>query len=231
MAFHMLNAQDIIVTKQSTRIDAKIVEVSNTEIRYKKASNPDGPTFVMPTSEVSSILYANGEVQQISQAQQSAAQPQEELAASGNDSYLLYRKGAAIVSSKSDPYEMPDLKRILGTEKYDEYDSAKGHYARASVAIAFGWIDMSLGFGFLGWGLDVYEESLVLVGELLLAAADVLLPVGYIVRGVNAGKISRIAEGYNASHNRGSELSLSMSPTLMNNHGQVAPGVGLTLRF
>lgn len=59
----MLHAQDVIITRQSERIDAKILEVSESEIRYKKQNNPDGPTFVLSTAKVASILYANGEVQ------------------------------------------------------------------------------------------------------------------------------------------------------------------------
>ena len=56
-------AQDIIVTKQSERIDAKILEVSPSEIKYKKASNPDGPTFILPRSKVASVVYMDGEVE------------------------------------------------------------------------------------------------------------------------------------------------------------------------
>lgn len=56
-------AQDVIVTRQSERIDAKILEVSETEIRYKKQNNLDGPTFVLSTDKVASILYSNGDVQ------------------------------------------------------------------------------------------------------------------------------------------------------------------------
>ncbi|HIZ85561.1 MAG TPA: hypothetical protein IAC04_03625, partial [Candidatus Coprenecus stercoravium] len=41
------SAQDIIVLKNSERIDAKIVNVSSTEISYKKASYLDGPTFTL----------------------------------------------------------------------------------------------------------------------------------------------------------------------------------------
>ena len=55
-------AGDIIVLTNSTRIDAKILEVSDTEIKYKKISNLEGPTFVLKTNQISSIVYENGEV-------------------------------------------------------------------------------------------------------------------------------------------------------------------------
>ena len=56
-------AQDIIVTKQSERIDAKILEISPKEVRYKRLDNPDGPTYVLPKENVASVVYANGGVE------------------------------------------------------------------------------------------------------------------------------------------------------------------------
>lgn len=55
-------AQDVIVCKDSKRIDAVIMEVSLGEVKYKKQGSPNGPTFVLPLSEVNTILYADGEV-------------------------------------------------------------------------------------------------------------------------------------------------------------------------
>lgn len=57
-----LFAQDVIVTADAKKIEAKILEVSKTEIKYKEHDNPDGPTFVLGTNEISSIIYANGKV-------------------------------------------------------------------------------------------------------------------------------------------------------------------------
>lgn len=59
----LLTAQDVIVTKTSEKIEAKIIEVSNTEVKYKKTDFLDGPTFIIQISEISSIIYANGDVQ------------------------------------------------------------------------------------------------------------------------------------------------------------------------
>ncbi|MBQ0082491.1 MAG: hypothetical protein KBT41_04335 [bacterium] len=56
-------AEDIIILKSSNKIEAIIQEVSKNEIKYKKASNANGPTFTISTSEVSSIVYSNGDVQ------------------------------------------------------------------------------------------------------------------------------------------------------------------------
>ena len=61
--FGTLHAQDIIITKDAQKIEAKILEVSGSEIKYKKQSNLEGPTFILGVEELNSIIYANGEVQ------------------------------------------------------------------------------------------------------------------------------------------------------------------------
>ena len=55
-------AQDIIVTKDAQKIEAKILEVSTTEIRYKEFDYQDGPTFILSTDEIATITYGNGKV-------------------------------------------------------------------------------------------------------------------------------------------------------------------------
>lgn len=55
-------AQDIIITNKAQKIDAKILEASASEIKYKKIDNIDGPTYTLHTDEINSIIYANGKV-------------------------------------------------------------------------------------------------------------------------------------------------------------------------
>lgn len=56
-----VTAQDIITTKDGDDILAKILEVTTTELKYKKYSNPDGPTFTISKSDVLIVRYENGE--------------------------------------------------------------------------------------------------------------------------------------------------------------------------
>ena len=55
-------AQDIIVTTDAKKIDAKILEVSKSEIRYKELDNLEGPTYILSTNDIVTIIYANGKV-------------------------------------------------------------------------------------------------------------------------------------------------------------------------
>lgn len=59
----MTFAQDVIIKRDATRIEATIMEVSSSEVRYKDFTNQSGPTFVLSTDEISTILYKNGNVQ------------------------------------------------------------------------------------------------------------------------------------------------------------------------
>lgn len=58
-----LRAQDMIVLRnaQAEEIAAKVLEVNETHIRYRKFSNPDGPVYTLGRSEVFFIRYENGE--------------------------------------------------------------------------------------------------------------------------------------------------------------------------
>lgn len=58
-----VNAQDLIITSDSQKIEAVIIEVSDDAIKYKKFTNQSGPAFVIKPEKISSIIYQNGEVQ------------------------------------------------------------------------------------------------------------------------------------------------------------------------
>ncbi len=54
-------AQDLIVKTDATKVEAKVTEITPDAVRYKRFSNPDGPTYVVPLADISYIQYANGE--------------------------------------------------------------------------------------------------------------------------------------------------------------------------
>lgn len=63
-----ISAQDIIILKDFKRIDAKIEEVSEETVKYKKTNNLEGPSFVINKSLISTIIYANGEAEVVNVA-------------------------------------------------------------------------------------------------------------------------------------------------------------------
>jgi len=68
-----VSALDTIVLQNGNFIDAKIEEITPTEIKYRRADNLNGPLIIINKSEVLSIKYENGTVEVInSQGQQPA---------------------------------------------------------------------------------------------------------------------------------------------------------------
>lgn len=53
-------AQDKMYKRNGDILEVKVKEVSNKEISYKRASNADGPTYIIGKNEVERIEYENG---------------------------------------------------------------------------------------------------------------------------------------------------------------------------
>ena len=54
-----LQAQDIITKRSGEKLEAKVLEVSTSEIKYKRFNNLEGPTYVVAKGEVMLIQYAD----------------------------------------------------------------------------------------------------------------------------------------------------------------------------
>lgn len=54
-------AQDVIVKTDEAKVEAKVTEITPQELRYKRFSNIEGPTYVLPLTDIWYIQYANGE--------------------------------------------------------------------------------------------------------------------------------------------------------------------------
>lgn len=59
--FTHIAAQDVIVKRDGSTILSKVLEVNTSDIKYKKFSNPKGPTYTINKSEIMSINYENGD--------------------------------------------------------------------------------------------------------------------------------------------------------------------------
>lgn len=55
------SAQDMIVKKDGTVIQAKVMKVGTSEVDYKKWSNQNGPQYSIAVADILAINYQNGE--------------------------------------------------------------------------------------------------------------------------------------------------------------------------
>ena len=53
-------AQDVITLTTGNTISALVQEVGNTEVKYKRFDNPNGPNYTLNISDIYIISYANG---------------------------------------------------------------------------------------------------------------------------------------------------------------------------
>lgn len=67
-------AQDVIVKHDGSTILSKVTEIGTTEVKYKKFSNQNGPTYTILKTDIQAINYENGDKDTFADAQQSAAQ-------------------------------------------------------------------------------------------------------------------------------------------------------------
>lgn len=63
-----VSAQDIITKTDDSSMAVKVVEITATTVKYKKYSNPDGPLYNIPISDIKAITYQNGTVEKFNEA-------------------------------------------------------------------------------------------------------------------------------------------------------------------
>jgi len=85
-------AQDVIETKDSKLIVAKVLDVSEQEVSYKMFNNQDGPTFHLATEQLLRIVFQNGTEYRFEPGgnshRLSADAPLHELVADGNHVFI-----------------------------------------------------------------------------------------------------------------------------------------------
>jgi hypothetical protein len=57
---HLGFSQDLITYKNGKEVSGKVIEITGTEIKFRKAENPEGPIYTALRSEMFSIAYENG---------------------------------------------------------------------------------------------------------------------------------------------------------------------------
>lgn len=207
-------AADIIVTTKSEKLEVKILEISSTEIRYKKTSNLEGPTFVISTNDVNTILFENGEVQVIEHAapvqpQTQQAYPQTQQAYPQTQPYGYSRQpaygqpygypmsGSAVpgyIMRQGEHYSINGQPIVLQDFLYANCPVAYDYWRKNLIMESVGWGALGAGIPLFIWGaciLGYYDDSevgigLTVAGAALLATGVPLATVGHIRRARNS---------------------------------------------
>jgi len=109
-------AQDIIVTKDSKRIDAKVMEININDVRYIDWDNQDGPIYTILKSEIASIIYRSGKVETFLQAAQPTAPAKQYLEAPLGMTYSRFK-------SMSDGEQLNYFEKNVGGNIYKNFQA------------------------------------------------------------------------------------------------------------
>jgi len=55
-----LSSPDLILLTNGEQVEGFVIEIGDTDVRYKKAGNPNGPSYTMKQASIYKIKYANG---------------------------------------------------------------------------------------------------------------------------------------------------------------------------
>lgn len=110
-------AEDIIVLKDGEIVKSCVIEINKTEVKYKKISNPNGPTYCIEKNDVLAITYSNGEKETFSKedfnkATDSSPRYFEAIPSSNNDSLISLYNSSTIKHKK----KLPNDKKVKLTD-------------------------------------------------------------------------------------------------------------------
>ena len=227
VTFVPLYAQDIIVTHESERIDVNVIEVSETEVKYKKADNPDGPTFVLSTSKIASIIYKNGDVQTFKQ--QVVQQKSGSVTTVRDAADIVFVPGQKIEwSDKRNKYYYGNIEldetlyrdflKLTCPDAYKQYSYGNGMVWTGAIA---GGLLVGMGFGLL---IPARTDGIIIAGSVL---SGVGLISGVTLICVGAKKANKSLNTFNIQC--ASSLHANVPMTLQ--FGVTSNGLGLALNF
>lgn len=230
-------AQDIIVTRDAKRIEAKILEVSSSEIKYKEFNNQSGPTFVLTSAEINTIIYQNGTVKVFDQPKQQAPA----YGNSASQAAAVSAPAGAPITKSDDFYYMGEQRMTEDqyvafiqkncTQAYDAFKSGEKLQKTGWKLFASGLPILSVGAILYGVGLGVgqaeRDEDIILgcgiPGAILLGVGSGLTVASIPCIVVGSVKKNNSHEVYNASCARPTALEFNINAK--------GTGIGFAMKF
>ncbi|WP_147294243.1 hypothetical protein [Pontibacter diazotrophicus] len=110
LLLQLVQAQDIITKRTGEKVEAKVLEISTLEVKYKLFTNLEGPTYVVPKSEIMLIQYPDNtsetfELNEAAPVVALASADAEAPAASKATALQLYNQGQTDAITYYDGYK------------------------------------------------------------------------------------------------------------------------------
>ncbi|MCL2074768.1 MAG: hypothetical protein FWH18_12670 [Marinilabiliaceae bacterium] len=195
-------AQDVIVTKDAKKINAKVTEVNIDNVRYINFDNLEGPVYTISKSDIHVIIYQNGLVD-IFETENSE---NVEIATSQDKTITIASSHNEIIVNE-DPFITKSPKELLvemsanNPALYASYLSANQKATNGGILIGLGAISTMLGIGMFATADASNVGDRVLMGYTSLFMGEVFFGVGIPIRIVGVQRRNRILKNYSQEQN------------------------------
>ena len=244
------SAQDVITKKNGEDIKAKVLEIDNSNVKYKLFDEPNGVTYTMPKSQILMIRYESGR----NEVFNTASAPNYGYGATNREPAEGIRAGMKYKELKH-IYHYGDWHSGLG----DKHNPALmgvcswlipglGQMISGEVGRGFGWLGGAVGCSVLmgiGAGVNAdayyydgydsyYDEGAAIAGSVLLLAGSLALLTVDICAIVDACRVAKVRNMYEQDlrkMNYSFELHPSVDYIRMANGVQPTAGLTLAMKF
>ena len=218
------NMRDVVYLKNGGITKGIIIEQVPNETL--KIQTTDGSVFVYKFSEISKIT-------------KESLQPDANNVTSTNQNYSVQdgsiersRGNIKYVNGRS--LTDNEVLALVGQDRFETYVGGRAQRAMGQSFTTWGWVDFGVGTAFMVVGIVADIYALYYSGAICVTTSNILLPVGYVFRGIGSSRINWVCDDYNEQRNH---TSLHVAPSLMRlspmpgMNGQVAWGATVSLSF
>ena len=206
----IISAQDIITKNDGTDIQAKVMEVEQSQIKYKKFSNLEGPTYIISVSDILMITYENGEREMYNTdtaVEKKSSLPQ---------GVMTYNSWSGKVSVGGVTIEDEMLDRYFSPDDFQLFKSGKKVSTVGSILAFAGALPFGYSIGYMAAAGETDETNLA-----LLIGGGAVMVTGIVVSSLGGKKMKKAMANYNSA--------LTFQPEF--HFGATTNGIGLAVVF
>ena len=190
-------AQDVITKRNGDEIMARVLEITQNEIKYKKFDNQTGPTFTLSISDIFMIRYENGTKDVFG----TATATQKPVSQNQNYDRNVTTNQNAQVAYKPNFFNMSDREQAQFLEINDPELYRKFHSGMVLRGVGKGlsipgWILFGLGGVATIVGIVDEDEELIVNGATVIGGGFGFLIPSWIFSGIGNGLKNSAREEY-----------------------------------
>ena len=218
-------SQDVITTKTGEKIQAKIIEVSDENVSYRRYHDQQGATFILKTEKIQTIAWENGDVDEYKEVLL------EGLSAVRGDNVFPYinRKFGDFYLDNGQVYNREQFKRFLTETNLNHIWM---RYSSGNSLLIAGWavIGGSAVFGIVGGVLmsdNLFDALFFGIPMLIISGVSFYVGVPLAISG--AVRKQKAINDYNAIYAGRPYNQYSQNITIK--AGCIGNGLGVVLNF